>query len=618
MLRLLAFALAVVQQPANAPRIEANSNRAAAGRMVGGELRVQLETRVGRWFPESERDPSAIVQAFAEVGRPAQIPGPLIRVKTGTRVNATIRNTLSTPLTLYGLHAHPGTQTDTLRVPPGASREVRFTAGAPGTYFYWGSTTGTDIESRDSLDSQLSGAIVVDSANAATTPRDRVFVLGVWHADRDTTGPKPWYTREQMVINGKSWPHTERFAFTVGDTVRWRWVNPTRDSHPMHLHGFYFDVASRGTWAADTVLPPAAHRRVVTELILPGGTISTSWVPTAAGSWLFHCHFPAHTAHFVSFKLIPDPDDPDSREATEQAVHGMRGLVLGIDVRVPRGVVAAGAPRPASTNAVRMLMQMAPRRYGDDAGYGFVVQKKPATIRRDSVPTLSPTLILQRGELARINLVNHLRAPAAVHWHGIELANSYYDGVPGWSGTQGRRAPLIAPNDSFQVEFTPPRAGTFIYHSHSNETRQITSGLYGALIVTEPGQPFDSTTNRVFVIGGSPQQGKGRLNGSLSPPAQRLVVGKTYRLRIVHIQPDFRVFVSLMSDSTPVRWRAVAKDGAELPPNQAVMQIARILMGPGETADFEITPRTPGLLRLDAVARLDAWRVSVPLRVERQ
>lgn len=617
MLKILALALAI-QQPASVPRIDANSNRVAAGRMVAGELRVHLETRLGRWFPEGDRDPSQIVQAFAEVGRPLQIPGPLLRVRTGTRIRATIRNSLSAPVTLHGLHTRPGSAIDTLRIPPGTTRDVSFLAGAPGTYFYWGSTTGSNLETRNGIDSQLSGAIVVDSANAASQPSDRVFVFGVWHADKDTTGPKPWFDRDHMVINGKSWPHTERFAFTVGDTVRWRWVNPTRDSHPMHLHGFYFDIASRGTWSADTVLAAVDRRRVVTELMLPGGTMSTAWVPTAAGSWLFHCHFPYHTSHYLSFKVVPDPDDPDSREATEHAVHEMRGLVLGIDVREGAGVVSASAPRPTTTNTFRLLMQSAPRRYGSATGYGFVMQRTPASIPRDSVPTLSPTLVLRRGELARINLVNHLRAPAAVHWHGIELSNSYYDGVPGWSGTTARRASLIAPNDSFLVEFTPPRSGTFIYHSHSNESQQISSGLYGALLVLERGQVFDSTTDRVFVIGGNGLQGKGRVNGSFSPVTQRLAVGKAYRFRLVHIHPDFRVTVSLEADSTLQQWRAVAKDGADLPARQAVAQNARILMAPGETADFEITPRTPGMLRLDFVAWGDGWRVSVPLNVERR
>jgi len=64
---------------------------------------------------------------------------------------------------------------------------------------------------------------------------------------------------------------------------------------------------------------------------------------------------------------------------------------------------------------------------------------------------------------------------------------SYYDGIAGWSGTQGHTAPMIEPGASFVVKFTPPTAGTFIYQTHLDEIRQLSSGLYGPLIVLEHG-----------------------------------------------------------------------------------------------------------------------------------
>jgi hypothetical protein len=72
----------------------------------------------------------------------------------------------------------------------------------------------------------------------------------------------------------------------------------------------------------------------------------------------------------------------------------------------------------------------------------------------------------------------------------------------------------------------------------------------------------------------------------------------------------------LISDSTTLQWRAVAKDGADLPSHQATMRAARVLMGPGETDDFEYTPLAPGMVRLEFATTLPGWRLSVPLRVE--
>lgn len=94
------------------------------------------------------------------------------------------------------------------------------------------------------------------------------------------------------------------------------------------------------------------------------------------------------------------------------------------------------------------------------------------------------------------------------------------------------------------------------------------------------------------------------------------MVGTTYRFRILDINPDWRVYASLMEDSTVLRWRAVAKDGADLPPHQVSMRPARVLMGPGETADFEYTPTAPGMIRLEFATMLSGWRLAVPLRVE--
>ena len=76
-----------------------------------------------------------------------------------------------------------------------------------------------------------------------------------------------------MVINGKSWPHTEPLEHDVGDTVRWRWVNPSGQPHPMHLHGFYFSVGSRGSWAIDTEYSSDERRLAATETMYPGATI---------------------------------------------------------------------------------------------------------------------------------------------------------------------------------------------------------------------------------------------------------------------------------------------------------------------------------------------------------
>ena len=302
--------------------------------------------------------------------------------------------------------------------------------------------------------------------------------------------------------------------------------------------------------------------------------------------------------------------------------HRMSGLVLGIHV-VPG---ATPAPRRATDRPpreIRLLAQTAPRRYGTLAGMGYVVQEGGAEPARDSIDVPGPTLVLRRGEPVRITVVNHLAEPTAVHWHGIEL-ESFPDGVPGWSGTPARLMPAIQPGDSFVAEFVPPRAGTYIYHTHNNEQLQMGSGLYGALLVVDSTRPYDPETDKVIVVGGGgpadslPQlffESPGLVNGSDAPPPIDLKVGRTYRFRLININPDWRVIFSLTSDSAMARWRPVAKDGADLPPSQRAARPAWWLTGPGETADFEFTPRARGNLRLEVKTRLSGWIVPVEVRV---
>ena len=77
-----------------------------------------------------------------------------------------------------------------------------------------------------------------------------------------------------------------------------------------------------------------------------------------------------------------------------------------------------------------------------------------------------------------------------------------------------------------------------------------------------------------------------------------LVSGKTYRFRLINITPNDGVQVSLAAlPAAPNRiamWRAIAKDGADLPPAQATMSEARTTLFVGETRDYEFAPKSPG------------------------
>lgn len=153
------------------------------------------------------------------------------------------------------------------------------------------------------------------------------------------------------------------------------------------------------------------------------------------------------------------------------------------------------------------------------------------------------------------------------------------------------------------VRFTPPRAGTFMYHTHVDEVRQQRAGLSGPLLVLEPGTTYDPSTDIVLVLAtprAEGDQGIVLLNGSKAPAPMEFAVGTRYRFRVLNIhtvRPGMRV--ELKGAAGRERWRALAKDGADLPPALATMRPAFFPISNGEAYDFEYTPMTPGTLRFE-------------------
>ena len=118
--------------PGGLPRIQPNDNLVAAGRLRDSTLSLTIEARMARWFPDEERRDSAlVVAAFGTRGKAPSIPGPLIRVRSGTRVKVRIVNHLdSLPLFVHGLHSHPAAADDTVQVAAGGIARRRVPARA--------------------------------------------------------------------------------------------------------------------------------------------------------------------------------------------------------------------------------------------------------------------------------------------------------------------------------------------------------------------------------------------------------------------------------------------------------------------------------------------------------
>lgn len=79
--------------------------------------------------------------------------------------------------------------------------------------------------------------------------------------------------------------HHEPIPFLEGERVRVNLINDSMMSHPIHLHGHYFElVTGKGDHA------PRKH----TVLVQPGGIATFDLTADALGDWAFHCHLLYH------------------------------------------------------------------------------------------------------------------------------------------------------------------------------------------------------------------------------------------------------------------------------------------------------------------------------------
>src|SRR5262245_52859497 len=148
--------------------ISANDNRHAAGQFADRVLTLRLEMRKGVWHPEKEDGEAIPVYAFGEAGKPLQVPGPLVRVRQGTTIEIALANKLPVAGTLHGLDQRPGEDSNVVTPAAGATQQIRFVAGVPGTYLYWARTPDGQRGANRVNDSLLGGAFVVDAPGAST------------------------------------------------------------------------------------------------------------------------------------------------------------------------------------------------------------------------------------------------------------------------------------------------------------------------------------------------------------------------------------------------------------------------------------------------------------------
>src|SRR6266536_1897446 len=204
-----------------------------------------------------------------------------------------------------------------------------------------------------------------------------------------------------------------------------------------------------------------------------------------------------------------------------------------------------------------------------------------------------PILEAKRGVPLEIEFTNRLPEPTVIHWHGLRIPAAM-------DGTEVvQRA--IQPGETFTYRFTPPDAGTFWYHPHTNETEQLEKGLYGALIVRAADElaldgekilVFDDLRvdkgGQIAKFGGlmdrhNGREGNVRLIKGTSEPKFEIAAGQIERWRIVNASSARYVRLSLGS----LPFQIIGTDGGFI---EAPVTAEEVLLPPGDRVELAVGP----------------------------
>jgi CopA family copper-resistance protein len=96
-------------------------------------------------------------------------------------------------------------------------------------------------------------------------------------------------------INGVKYEDADPIVLQYGERVRFKFVNETMMTHPMHLHGMWSILDNgNGKWN------PVKH----TISVAPGTTVYSETEVDAPGQWAFHCHLSYHADSGMFRKVV--------------------------------------------------------------------------------------------------------------------------------------------------------------------------------------------------------------------------------------------------------------------------------------------------------------------------
>ncbi len=112
--------------------------------------------------------------------------------------------------------------------------------------------------------------------------------------------------RYEWSINGIKYEDADPIVLQYGERVRFKFVNETMMTHPMHLHGMW-SILDVGAGELDPV------KHVIS--VAPATTVYMETEVDAPGEWVFHCHLSYHAAAGMFRKVIVEGGPGESASA---------------------------------------------------------------------------------------------------------------------------------------------------------------------------------------------------------------------------------------------------------------------------------------------------------------
>ena len=401
-------------------------------------------------------------------GYNGKVPGPIVRVKQGTRVNIRLKNSLTQPTTIHwhgvrinnAMDGVPGLTQDA--VPPGEYFDYSFIPPDAGTYWYH-----AHAKSWEQIARGLYGILIVDEKYQPLIDRDIIFCADDWRLnangqidERSFGSMHDWSHSGRignwLTVNGLTNPS---ISVHKGERLRIRLVNTAN----ARILAFNFDRLDTKIIALDghpikptrpgstgIVLAPAQRADIIVNIDGNPGDRIPIWEVSTSNR--------LKSAEFV----LSDKSSLHNFNLETPVVLPVSELNSNIDLKQPKHIKlimeggAMGGLREANID-------------GKLIGIKEMVEKNLFwALNGKAGKQEKPLATISRGQTAIINMVNKTNFSHAMHLHGyhfqvIERNGSTVIGAP-WRDTE-----LIKRKEQLRIAFIADNPGKWLLHCHMLE-----------------------------------------------------------------------------------------------------------------------------------------------------